>query len=121
MRNNVNSLVAKVRENPNRDCSEVTERVISGVRQEVASYKTQLLSHFVLILYDFDYSKCLRGITKCMTLQAENYKPPKELREKLLASLWFVIMQTYDDEGFHDVINHIKFLEKENTDHENKN
>lgn len=47
------------------------------------------------------------AITKCIVLNPSDYKVTPSERSKLVACLWFVITQTYDDDDYSEILDNI--------------
>ena len=60
-----------------------------------------------MILFDFNYDECIRGITKCLVLKPEQLQITLTERNRLLAVLWFVITQTFDNEDYSLILDRI--------------
>lgn len=100
-------IIKKVRENPDADLSAEMQVLIEKMDKIKDREQTLLFSSFILILFDFDYERCLRTLTKCVTLDPQDLKPTPSEAGKLLGNLWFVIRQYYSQNDFSKVINDI--------------
>ena len=103
----LNDLVEKLRKNPSRSCKKEIKDILDYDASRYRNFKRDLLSHFLLILFDFDYKACNLAITKCIVLNPNDYKVTPSERSKLVACLWFVITQTYDDDDYSEILDNI--------------
>ena len=104
----LNDLVEKLRKNPSRSCKKEIKGILDYDASRYKNFKRDLLSHFLLILFEFDYKACNLAITKCIVLNPSNYRiTSSSERSKLVACLWFVITQTYDDDDYSEILDNI--------------
>ena len=65
----IGKILQQVRDNPtDASVKKVKVEISSVVRSYVAERQRKFLIDILLKLYDFDYSSCQRGITKCLVL-----------------------------------------------------
>ncbi len=100
-------LVGEVRSYPDKSYDDIIDDLVSRYNDYVEKYKRDLLSHFLLVLFDFDYEACQRGITKCIALNPETIVTDPAERTRLLSALWFVISQTYCKDDYSVVLDNI--------------
>ena len=107
MRSHISKLVADAKLYPSRDFTEEIEALSKRLATIVESHRRELLCNFLLILYEFDYEECMRGITKCMLLNPEQLKVTPTERNRLLAVCWFVITQTFPSEDYSLILDNL--------------
>ena len=107
----IGKILQQVRDNPtDASVKKVKVEISSVVRSYVAERQRKFLIDILLKLYDFDYSSCQRGITKCLVLNPKHARVSEKETERMLALIWDVICQYYGNEDFTQIFNVIATL-----------
>ena len=106
LNSDISTLIEAVKNN--EDISQIHEKLVDDVIIHFLDYRLNLFTYFVLILYDFNFDECLKGICKCTTLKADNMEIKPVTNIEVLRRVWFIIAQFYSNEDCMQVVEKIK-------------
>ena len=90
------------------DITDILEDYRAEINRKIKRDKVNVLSSFLINLYDYDHDSLQLDITKLIVLQPKREFPAKDKR-KLLQILWSTIQMLYEDD-WSEVLNEVNRL-----------
>lgn len=90
------------------DITDILEDYRAETNKKIKRDKVNVLSTFLISLYDYDHASLQLDITKLIVLQPKREFPAKDKR-KLLQILWSTIQMLYEDD-WSEVLNEVNRL-----------
>lgn len=90
------------------DITDILEDYRAETNKKIKRDKVNVLSTFLISLYDYDHDSLQLDITKLIVLSPSSEFPAKDKR-KLLQIFWSIIQMLYTDD-WSEVLNEINFL-----------